>query len=117
VSATSETFKKTEQARITGLFDHLIGLVYDMGKPTTIRLSASRSLSMYLKNEPLHLSQEVEQETENEVIFSYYLIPNRELQLLILGYASQIKVIYPQWFADQIQEEIKKMSLLYEKSL
>jgi len=34
-----DTFEKTEQDRIVKLFDFLIGLVYDMDKPTTLPLS------------------------------------------------------------------------------
>ncbi|MDR0429452.1 MAG: WYL domain-containing protein [Tannerellaceae bacterium] len=116
VSVTSETFQKTEQDRICNLFDNLIGLVYDIEKPVMVKLAASPLLSRYLKGTPLHFSQKIEQETEKEVVFSYYLIPNRELQRLILGYGSQLKVVHPQWFADQIREEIRNMSALYEKS-
>jgi len=58
---------------------------------------------------------EIVSETEKEVIFRYYLIPNRELQRLILGYSSQVKVLKPKWFAKQIREQIEEMAALYKK--
>jgi predicted DNA-binding transcriptional regulator YafY len=116
LTVSDETFKKTEQKRISNLFNHLIGLVYDIEKPTTVRLSVTPSLSKYFKNTPLHASQELESESDKEVVFTYYLIPNLELQRLILGYASQMKVLHPQSFADKIKEEIRKMSAQYENT-
>ncbi|MDR0844328.1 MAG: WYL domain-containing protein [Tannerella sp.] len=115
VEISNQTFEKTEQKRISKLFDHLIGLVYDIDHPTTVKLSVTPGQAKYFKKAPLHASQELESENENEVIFSYWLIPNRELQRLILGYGSQVKVIHPQAFAQQIEEQINEMAGLYKK--
>jgi predicted DNA-binding transcriptional regulator YafY len=115
VEISYQSFEKTEQKRISGLFDNLIGLVYDMDKPTTVRLSVTPGQAKYFKNAKLHSSQEIESENEHEVIFSFWLIPNRELQRLILGYGSQLKVLEPKWFAKQIKTQIKEMAELYKK--
>jgi predicted DNA-binding transcriptional regulator YafY len=55
--------------------------------------------------------------TENteEVIFSYFLTPNRELQRLILGYGAQVKVLQPAWFVQQVEDEIKMTLRKYKK--
>jgi predicted DNA-binding transcriptional regulator YafY len=111
----AETFEKTDQKRISKLFDSLIGLVYDMDKPTTIDISVTHSQAKYFKKSPLHSSQEIVSETEKEVTFRYYLIPNRELIRLILGYGSQVKVLKPAEFAKQIKKQIKEMASLYKK--
>jgi predicted DNA-binding transcriptional regulator YafY len=115
IQISDETFEKTEQKRISGLFDFLIGLVFDMDKPTTVEISVTPGQAKYFKKSPLHPTQEMVSEDEKEVIFRYYLIPNRELQRLILGYGSQIKVIKPQSFAEQIKKEIQEMRKLYDK--
>ena len=115
IKITDETFEKTEQKRISELFDFLIGLVYDMEKPTTILISVTPGQAKYFKKSPLHATQEIVSENEKEVIFSYYLIPNRELQRLILGFGSQVKVIQPQRFAEQIKEQIEEMRKNYEE--
>ena len=115
IKILDDTFEKTEQDRILKLFDFLIGLVYDMDKPTTVEISVTPGQAKYFKESPLHGTQEIVSETEKEVIFRYYLIPNRELQRLILGYSSQVKVLKPEWFAKQVKEQIKKMAGLYKK--
>jgi predicted DNA-binding transcriptional regulator YafY len=115
VEISELTFEKVEQQRISKLFDFLIGLVYDMDKPTTVQLSVTSGQAKYFKNSPLHATQKIVSENEKEVVFSYWLIPNRELQRLILGYSSQVKVIKPEWFAKQISEQINEMAALYKK--
>jgi predicted DNA-binding transcriptional regulator YafY len=112
---SDQTFKKTEQEQISEKFNSLIGLVYDMAEPTAIHLSVTLARAKYFKKRPLHPTQEIESENESEVIFSYRLIPNRELQRLILGFGSQVKVIEPDWFATQIKEQINEMAKIYAK--
>jgi len=115
IKISDKTFEKTDQDRILKLFDFLIGLVYDMDKPTSVEISVTPGQAKYFKKSPLHDTQEIVSETEKEVIFSYYLIPNRELQRLILGYSSQVKVIKPEWFVKQMKEQIEEMAVLYKK--
>jgi len=115
IQISDETFEKTEQKRISELFDFLIGLVYDMEKPTTVEISVTPGQAKYFKKSPLHATQKIVSENEKEVIFSYYLVPNRELQRLILGFGSQVKALKPKWFAAQIKEQIKEMRRKYEK--
>jgi predicted DNA-binding transcriptional regulator YafY len=115
VAISDQTFEKTEQKHISELFDFLIGLVYDIEKPTTVWLSVTPGQAKYFKNSPLHDTQKIVEENEKEVIFSYWLIPNRELQRLILGYSSQVKVLKPEWFAKQIEEQIEEMLALYKR--
>jgi len=115
IKISDETFEKTEQKRISELFEFLIGLVYDMEKPTMIEISATPGQAKYFKKSPLHTTQEIVSENEKVVIFSYYLVPNRELQRLILGFGSQVKVLKPKRFAEQIKEQIEEMRKNYEK--
>ncbi|GHT52570.1 WYL domain-containing protein [Bacteroidia bacterium] len=114
---SDQTFEKTEQKRISEVFDYTLGLVFDVDKPTTVVLSATPFQAKYFKNAPLHATQQLVSEDEKEVIFKYWLVPNRELQRLILGYSSQVKVLEPEWFAKQIKGQIGEMAALYKKSL
>jgi predicted DNA-binding transcriptional regulator YafY len=110
-----ETFKPKERNAATHLFDHTIGLVYDMEKAETVTLAVSKGQAKYFKKTPLHHSQQVAKENEKEVIFSYFLVPNRELQRLILGYGTQVKVLTPKWFAKQVAKEIQAVLDKYKK--
>jgi predicted DNA-binding transcriptional regulator YafY len=107
-------FPAKERNAVTHLFDHTIGLVYDMKKAETVHLSVTAGQAKYFKNVPLHHSQQIVAEHADEVVFSYFLTPNRELQRLILGYGTQVKVLKPAWFAQQVEDEIKMMLRKYK---
>ncbi|MDR1780255.1 MAG: WYL domain-containing protein [Tannerella sp.] len=110
----TDTFKKTEQKKINSLFDNLIGLVYDHEKPCVVKLAVPPMQAKYLKNNPLHASQAVDSETDSEVIFSYWLVPNFELRRLILGYGSRMRVVAPQSLVDSIKDELAAMLGFYK---
>jgi predicted DNA-binding transcriptional regulator YafY len=115
IEISDKTFEKTEQKRISELFDFLIGLVYDIEKPATVEISVTPGQAKYFKKSPLHATQEIIFENKNEVVFSYYLIPNRELQRLLLGFGAQVKVLQPEWFAEQMKLQIEEIRKKYEK--
>jgi predicted DNA-binding transcriptional regulator YafY len=108
-------FKAKERNAVTHLFDHTIGLVYDANKPEKVVLSVTAGQAKYFKRIPLHASQQTISEKKDEVVFSYFLAPNRELQRLILGYGAQVKVLQPAWFAQQVEDEVKTMLKKYKK--
>jgi predicted DNA-binding transcriptional regulator YafY len=114
IQISDETFEKTERTRILSLFEFLIGLVYDIEKPTTVDLLVTPMQAKYFKKTPLHATQSIISESEEGVVFRYYLIPNRELQRLILGYGSQIKVLKPEWFVKQLREQMEATMALYK---
>jgi len=113
VAVEKARFDAKEREKAIALFDNIIGLVYDMSLPATVKLAVSSGQAKYFKSVPLHHSQQVEAETKDEVIFSYFLAPNRELQRLILGYGSQVRVLEPKEFAEQVAQEVKEMLKKY----
>jgi predicted DNA-binding transcriptional regulator YafY len=108
-------FSAKKYADVPDKFDHVIGLVYDLEEIAEVRLSAVPEQARYFIKTPLHHSQQIESESETEVIFTYTLIPNLELQRLILGFGSRVKVLGPKKFARQVEDEIAKMLGVYKK--
>jgi len=100
---------------VADMFQHVIGLVHDLEQPAVVRLSVNAEQARHFKSTPLHHSQTVEEENAEATIFAYYLTPNRELRRLILSYGAQVKVLAPEWFARQMEEEIGKMLEKYRK--
>ncbi|MDR3220165.1 MAG: WYL domain-containing protein, partial [Dysgonamonadaceae bacterium] len=78
-------FAEELREKTAGLFDNCIGLDYSP-KPEVIKIAVTPVLAKYFKRIPLHASQHIESETATEVVFSYFLSPNRELQQLLLKY-------------------------------
>ncbi len=89
--------------------------VYKEDKPVMkIRLKAiDRNTHGKLVSNPLHSSQEVLPDRDYGIV-ELNVIPNGELRALILSYGSKLKVIEPQEFKAEIQEEIRKMINCYE---
>jgi predicted DNA-binding transcriptional regulator YafY len=95
------------------LFESCIGLNYSPA-PEVIKIAVVPVLAKYFKRLPLHTSQQIESETADGVVFSYYLSPNRELQQLFLKYGSQLKILQPRWLAENFRAEAKKIAALYK---
>jgi len=104
----TETFKPDKKLNPIGMFNKTIGLVYSENTIQTIVLSFTPTQGKYIKTLPLHPTQEILIDDENECRISLEIIPNYELTQQILKYGTSIKVIEPQWLADEIKEILKR---------
>jgi predicted DNA-binding transcriptional regulator YafY len=107
-------FPEELREKTAGLFDNCIGLDYSP-QPEVIKIAVTPVLAKYFKRIPLHASQHIESETAAEVVFSYFLSPNRELQQLLLKYGSQLKILKPKGLAEHFTTEAKNIATLYEE--
>lgn len=86
-------------------FKDIIGVsIPEEGSLCTIRLAASPRQARYIQTKPLHESQQLESETDAEVIFRYRLIPNFELESLILSFGKDVRVLEPEALIRRLQE-------------
>ncbi|MDW8273806.1 MAG: WYL domain-containing protein [Chitinophagales bacterium] len=82
------------------------------GKVREIILHFSPEVAPYVITKPIHPSQKHKNyPTGLEVKIK--VIPNFELEKLILSYGEQVKVIYPQDFKERISKRIKTAARLY----
>lgn len=113
ISIGAKKFKsKTDEAK--DKFRNVIGLNYVDHKLEKIHLSFNPSQKPYLLSLPLHRSQK-EINTDNQTSFDIELLihPNFEFRQQILKYGSLVKVLEPQWLADEIRTEINKALMNY----
>ena len=68
----------------------------------------------YIRTKPLHQSQKPIKQVENGFETSINVIPNYELEKLILSFGERIKVLSPKSFQKKIAERLKKCYLLYK---
>lgn len=99
----AETFKRDEKLKPAEMFEQTIGLVYSHSKAQTIILSFNAHQGKYIKTLPLHSSQQVIVDDENEFRVSIHVVPNYELTQQILKHGETVKVIEPQWLKDEIK--------------
>jgi len=111
----NESFSKEEREQVNGIFDHCIGINYNTHQPEIVEIAVHSVLAKYLERMPIHHSQSIKLKEAKQTIFSFYLSPNDELKQLLLKYGVQIKVLKPQWFAQQMMEEAKEIIKNYEE--
>lgn len=103
-----ETFKPNKKLNPTDIFSQTIGLVYSDNKAQTIILSFTPTQGKYIKTLPLHSSQKILIDDENECRISLSVVPNYELTQQILKHGDTVKVIKPEWLVEEIKGNLKR---------
>lgn len=103
LKVTTELFKPDKSIDAKANFDQIIGVIYAAEKTEEIILSFTPLQGMYIKSLPLHPSQKIILDNENEVRASLFIRPNLELMQQILMRGEQVKVLEPQWLRDEIK--------------
>ena len=104
----SEAFTPDPSLNPKQAFDDRIGISLPEGKMEVVELSLDPFQGNYLKTLPLHASQEVLKDNEEELRIRIYVEPNFELRRKLLELTDCVKVIHPKWLADEIRKTLKK---------
>ena len=90
-------------------FDDIIGLDFNAGKPTKIRLLVNGVHIKYMRSLPLHHSQNIHTENDKgEFFVDFFLSPNYEFLTQILKIGNEVEVIYPPELRDEIKNTLTK---------
>ena len=92
-------------------FDDVVGVTVKDFEPSEITLRASEARYPYIESKPLHASQVLKD--VNERIFTINVIPNRELDSLILSFGGDLEVVSPEWYRDRIRQKVADANRLY----
>lgn len=101
----SESFKPLKKSP-KEVFDNIIGLEYEDEVVEEVILSYEPFQGKYVKTQPLHASQKILVDTNEELRISIRVIPNYELHQQILKHAERVQVIAPVWLRERIKERI-----------
>jgi len=89
-------------------FRNTVGIIAPSGPPPKIKLAVLKPQAQYLLSRPLHHSQNVEEENERSILFSYKVHPTYEFKAMILALGSDVKVIEPLKLREDIIAELKR---------
>lgn len=89
-------------------FKNTVGIISPAGEPPRIRIKVLKPQAHYLITQPLHPSQSIESENEENIVFNYRVHPTYEFKALLLGLGSDVKVIEPLSLQNQIIAELKQ---------
>lgn len=89
-------------------FDDVIGVTVPNDKVEIIVLEISESLMPYVKTKPIHGSQIIK-EVDGRNYLQIKVIPNYELEMLILSHGEKIKVLEPLFLVEKLLDRVNKM--------
>lgn len=97
-------------------FKHSIGITRVGEEPTEILLRFNGSEAPYLRSLPLHPSQEIISENENEVLIRLFVLETYELHSLLLSYGNRVEVLSPRRLRENIKNNLELALKKYSKT-
>ena len=82
-------------------------------EPVEVILSFTPREGRYVGSLPLHSSQELIEENEEEIRYQYFIRPTYDFKMEILSFGDQVKVITPTHLQKEIKEQLKKSIAQY----
>lgn len=93
-------------------FEDIIGVTRISGrKPEEIKLRFEAATAPYVSTKPLHQTQKPAWLETGELEIRIEVIPNYELESVILSFGENVEVLGPAWLRMKINERIMKMEL------
>ena len=97
-------------------FKDIIGVSKPKGASVeNIRLWIDKELLPYIDTKPIHHSQTILEQDDNGATVQITVIPNFELEQMLLSYGESLKVISPLSLENKIRERIRKSLNNYDK--
>ncbi len=116
MSLTDIKFKINPDFDAQAYFDECYGvLVGDGTKAERIVVRAYGYERFYIRDLPIHHSQREIGQGENFADFELYMRPTTDLSAHFLSRGNQVKVLSPQWFAEEIYNMLQDAVQMYEK--
>lgn len=94
-------------------FEDIIGVSIENETVQTVVLKVEKSLLPYIQTKPLHESQFIKPFDENFGLVVIKVIPNYELESLILSFGERVEVLEPEEVRGKIVGRIKKLNEVY----
>ncbi len=111
---TKQNFQYPKNFNIDELYQYCFGITNPINKePEEIILSFNAYQANYIKTLPLHESQEVIMDNEDEVQIKLMLHINHELIMELLSFGDSVKILKPNILINEIRGIYKRAGKLY----
>lgn len=95
-------------------FRYSIGVIAPSGTPPKIRIAVQKTQAQYMITRPWHESQNIEEENDEEVIFSFKVHPTYEFISLLLSCGKDLRVLEPPSLQSELRDQLARMSGYYK---
>ena len=114
MEVTGKKFKMKAGFDVDELFATSFGIYLPGGKGQTITFRCSEREAKFLRDLPLHSSQEEVRKDGDSVIFSIFVCPDKNLIMEVCKHGSRIEILSPAEVRDAVREELRKALAQYE---
>ena len=114
ISETGRTFRMESGFDIDEIFATSFGIYLPDGPGQTIKFRTDAKNAMYLRDLPIHHSQEEISSEGDSVTFSIFVCPDKALTMEFCKYGSRIEVLSPESVRKEVAEELRRASGLYD---
>jgi len=118
ITAIEESKKKyipNKSIDFNEYFEDIIGVTLNNeGKVEEVVIKVSNELLPYIKTKPIHGSQKLKEQGASHTLVSLDLIPNYELESLILSYGEGLEVLQPKLLREKIKKRIELINNNYK---
>ena len=90
-------------------FKYAIGIIAPEGIPPLIKLAVQKTQAQYLITQPWHDSQNIEEENEEQVVFSFRVHSTYEFKSLVLSLGKDAYIQEPSSLRQEMKKEMEKM--------
>lgn len=113
VSETDQPYIPNLKVDFQAYFEDIIGVTLMDGVPIeTVELQVDNTLHSYIQTKPMHGSQRVIKRNERDTVIAINIIPNYELESVLLSHGERIEVLKPEWLRERIA---RKISALFDR--
>ncbi len=95
-------------------FENVIGLVYSVHPLQKVVLSFTKQQGNYIKTLPIHHSQKILIDSNEELQIELFIKPNLELMQRIMMFGDEVTVVEPKWIVEEIQAKLKSTLKKYK---
>ena len=115
VTQTKKKLKIPAKFNAQEYFSNCFGIIVASdNKPCTIDIKVTADQVKYIKTLKLHESQTLVEENDGYAIFRFRLVPTLDFKQEILSHGSDYEVLAPQWYRDEIKNDVARMMRNYE---
>ncbi len=112
---TGNTFRMPEDFDVDEIFATSFGIYLPDGPGKTVTFRTSRREAHFLRDLPIHKSQQEIASDSDSVTFSIFVCPDKNLTMEFCKYGSRIEVLSPQSVRDEVRAELDKAAETYRK--
>ena len=114
MKVTGKKFKMKSGFDVDELFATSFGIYLPGGKGQIITFRCSEREAKFLRDLPLHSSQEEVRKDGDSVIFSIFVCPDKNLIMEVCKHGSRIEILSPAEVRNAVKEELAKALAQYE---